>query len=126
MFRLEKNMNRFGIEVLGNNISKVYKLKNFLTDQECDMIIQKSKGNLTKSSITTYNTEPDKEFRVSQTYNFPSNDTFLLSIDKKISDFLNIPLEYSEETQVQYYEKGGIFKPHTDSFDPKYKEYLRS
>lgn len=109
-------------EIFGNDKSKVYKFKNFLTPQECDKIIEKSKGNLTKSTITTYKTEPDKEFRVSQTYNFPSSDTFLMSIDKKISDFLNIPLEYSEETQVQYYEKGGIFKPHTDSFDPKYKK----
>ena len=109
-------------EIFGNDKSKVYKFKNFLTHKECNKIIQKSKGKFTKSSITTYATEKDKEFRVSETYNFPSNDPFLMSIDKKIAEFLNIPLEYSEETQVQYYEKGGIFKPHTDSFDPKYKE----
>ena len=118
----DKSQFKIKPRIFGNDKSKVYKFKNFLTPQECDMIIEKSKGKLAKSSITTYKTEPDKEFRVSQTYNFPNNDPFLMSIDKKISDFLSIPLEYSEETQVQYYEKGGIFKPHTDSFDPKYKE----
>ena len=99
-----------------------YIMENLLSHEECDKIIKDSQGRFAPSKITTQDSEPDKYFRTSHTYNF-DNTIFNNHIDNKISNFMNIPNTYSELTQVQYYDVGNEFKAHIDYFIPNTNEW---
>lgn len=108
------------------NTNKVhmYIIDNFLSKQECDMIINKMKTNLRPSTITNKN-EPDKYYRTSKTSDLKNSDPFIKKINNKICDYIGIPNKYSETLQGQYYDVGNEFKKHTDYFKSTNKDYKK-
>ena len=100
---------------LGDHRFQLYTIENFLTPEECNEIIDKSKDKFSPSPILLSEVNPDKYFRTSKTYNIMKAD-FLESIETKISSFINLDSEYSEPLQIQYYEVGNEFKAHQDFF----------
>jgi prolyl 4-hydroxylase len=97
--------------------AQILALDNFLTQEECEKIIQISETLLTPSTITESN--GDDFFRTSETcYLNLLGHEFIKEIDEKIACMLGIRASYSEGIQPQRYSIGQEFKAHTDYFDP--------
>jgi prolyl 4-hydroxylase len=110
-------------ERVNTDKARIYIQRNFLTENECDKIIQQIDINLRPSTITDPN-EPDKYFRTSKTCDLIYNDDpFIHLLDQKIADYMGIDIACSERIQGQYYEVGNEFKLHTDYFEPNTSEY---
>lgn len=103
-------------------LAQLYLVRDFLTIEECQRIIEKSKNKFRPSELTVDN-EPDKYYRTSQTHDFNPQDIFYQKIDQKISQLVEVPLNYAEDTQVQHYRPGNEFKQHTDYFTPHTSEW---
>jgi prolyl 4-hydroxylase len=103
-------------------LAQVYTLPDFLSQEECNRIVELSASVLRPSTVTTN----DKKYRTSST-----SDLSLLqnpdvqALDEKIARTLGIRLEYSEAIQAQRYEVGQEFKPHTDYFQPRTDEFVQ-
>lgn len=119
-FRLSKTVEeiKFPTEKLD-----LYLIKNFLTREECQDIIQSAKGHYTPSTITTQKTEKDLYFRTSSTCHYTNlraqGQKVLDRIDRKICNQLRLSSEFSEFIQIQHYVQGNEFKLHHDFFDTK-------
>jgi len=96
---------------------------NFLSECECDHLIEIAQPRL-KRSLTVDNETGGEEINNSRT----SNGAFLTGvetqtyrrIEQRISDVLRWPLDKSEPIQVLRYSIGEQYKPHYDYFDPVY------
>ena len=105
-----------------NSKLQIYLIPRFLSQEECDLLITLSENKLVPSTVTI--PLDDTEFRTSQTANlYPIDAPIVSIIDQKISACLGIEMKYSEPTQLQRYEAGQQFKPHTDFFEPNSEEY---
>jgi prolyl 4-hydroxylase len=92
-------------------------VKNFLTENECNYIIDLINNNNFKSQVIGAEGKSIYEnSRTSSTSNLSIADKVIISIHKKISNYLNIPIENGESLQGQMYEPGEYFKPHQDAF----------
>jgi len=121
---LADNPKIFRIET--NNL-EIYRVYNFLTNQECDSLIEEMASNFAPSTIT--NPNANKYERTSSTCNMMLNNKLYGDINQKIHDFIQIPLELGEVPQGQKYLVGQEFKPHTDYFhlNEEYnKKYVES
>jgi len=100
-------------------------IKNFLTDEECNYIINIIKENHHKSKVVGQNAEDVYGTqRTSSTSNLSPADSVVNKLHNKISNFLNIPLKKGESLQGQMYEPGQFFKPHQDAFgENSYKKH---
>lgn len=86
----------------------IYKLDNFLNEEECTNIINNSKDNMVNSELTRF--IPD--FRTSKTsYDVPE------FVEHKLNDFLGLDDHKAEACQVHHYKVGEQFKEHYDWFD---------
>jgi prolyl 4-hydroxylase len=122
LFNLPEAVFQNATSVGGKN-ARAYIQPDFLSQEECDQVIERIKKHLRPSLITSSN-EPDKYFRTSKTCDLGIHtDEFIKGIDQKISDYLGIDPAYSEAIQGQYYQIGNEFKLHTDYFQPNSDEY---
>ena len=97
--------------------AQIFALDNFLTQEECEKVIQISETLLKPSTITA--SDGDDFFRTSETcYLNLLEHEFIRKIDDKISCMLGIRTPYSEGIQAQKYSVGQELKAHTDYFDP--------
>lgn len=113
-----------GLNVLQMVSSKLqlYVFDNFMSEEECDRIVQISSMHLRPSTVTTG--DRDKGYRTSSTSDLSLlKDPYVEKIDEKIARALGIRLPYSEGIQAQRYEVGQEFKQHTDFFQPGTSEY---
>jgi len=109
-----------GFKYIENDKLQLYTIENFLTDEECDKLIELSDPNVRPSTITIYS----EGYRTSYTSDLIDlKSPFVEEIDKKISTALGIRLSYSEGIQAQRYDIGQEFKAHTDFFEPNTDEY---
>lgn len=103
---------------------KVFEIENFLSDEECDLIIKlaKQKGMIQSTVIN------DNGKNVIDLYTRNSKQTWLEDIDNKlikdlsniISKLTDIPTEHQENLQIVSYEPSNYYKPHYDaSYHPK-------
>jgi prolyl 4-hydroxylase len=92
---------------------------NFLTDEECDMIIALSKDNLTDSTVytETENVINNSHRRSKQAWLYDNQNALIKSVSEKVAKLTNIPIENQEPLQVVKYESGGFFNPHYDACD---------
>lgn len=106
-------------EVFGGGGNLIYKLSHFLSEQECEELIEEGKKDLKPSTILGED-DPSK-IRTSNTSQIGSTSTELISkIDKRICEALGLPMMFSEPLQLHYYESGTFFDEHTD-YLPKNK-----
>jgi prolyl 4-hydroxylase len=109
-------------QVLTNKL-QLYCIEEFMTEEECDRIMEISNRALRPSTVTT---GPDyASYRTSTTCDLGLlNDDYVKKIDEKIARALGIQLSYSEGIQAQRYEVGQEFKEHTDYFrNDAYQKY---
>ncbi len=100
---------------------RVFYFHNFLSDEECDLLISKARPELKRSTVVDLETEGGKihEARTSQGMFLAANhqDPVITGIEERISRLTQIPMENGESIQVLSYGVGGEYKPHYDYFD---------
>lgn len=110
-----------------NNFLEIYKINNFLNDDECEYIIDNINNSKVIKSPLTREVDNDKNFRTSLTCYFHSSNKIIKNIDDKICSIMNIPINKGEGLQGQKYLVGNEFKKHTDYFDKNNDEqYLKN
>jgi prolyl 4-hydroxylase len=98
---------------------RIYLIENFLTDQECEYIIEKAEPQLKRSTVLDDKPEGAIDQRRSSRGMFfqaNSPDSILKRIEKKVFAIAGIPMENGESLQVLHYGIGGEYQPHYDYF----------
>ena len=114
--RLNIDYNRISLrtaELINYKNLKIYSIKNFLTTEECDEIIEKIQNEPEETSTTMMDEGSDitkSNYRTSTTI----SNLNISNIEDKICKTLGISNNYGEKIQVQIYTAGQEFKHHTD------------
>ncbi|XP_004287769.1 PREDICTED: probable prolyl 4-hydroxylase 10 [Fragaria vesca subsp. vesca] len=96
---------------------------NFLTQQECDYLIDLAKPHMEKSTVVDSETGKSKDSRVrtsSGTFLSRGRDKVIRNIERKIANFTFLPVEHGEGLQILHYEVGQKYEPHFDYFQDEY------
>jgi prolyl 4-hydroxylase len=88
-------------------------IKNFITDEMCDFLINTDVSPFKKSRIG-YGKIFSKDRRVSKTKWIPRTYYKVKEIYEKCSQLTNIPITNIENVSVIKYEEGGYYKEHID------------
>ncbi|MGZ8273595.1 MAG: 2OG-Fe(II) oxygenase [Burkholderiaceae bacterium] len=94
---------------------------NLLGAEECEELIEMSRGKLARSSVVNaatgnYDVHPH---RTSSGTHFNRGENALIQrIERRISELVQHPVERGEPLQILHYQPGGEYKPHFDYFDP--------
>ena len=95
---------------------EIMEIHNFLTDQECDQIIDLSRDQLIPSTV--YDLEKNVysvDTRKSQQCWLKDDIPIVKRLSNKIKDFTNTHSMFTEDLQVVNYNPGGFFNPHYDA-----------
>ncbi|KAI4386835.1 hypothetical protein MLD38_004733 [Melastoma candidum] len=96
---------------------------NFLSEEECQHLINLGKPYMKKSSVVDSTTGNSKDSRVRTslgTFLTRGQDKVVRGIEKRIADFTFIPVEHGEGLQILHYEVGQKYEPHYDYFSDEY------
>ncbi len=103
------------------NAPRVVLFGNLLSPEECEALIEMSRGKLERSNVVDrqtgrYERHPD---RTSEgTYFRRAENELIARIEKRIAELTACPIERGEPIQVLHYNPGNEYKPHFDYFDP--------
>lgn len=87
-------------------------IKNFISHEDCDYVINISKGKMQPSRTGVY--REISKIRVSES-SFPDNfDPIIKKIRFKCAKYTNTPITLLEDTQVTHYNTGGYYEIHKD------------
>lgn len=92
-----------------------------LSDEECDALVELSRGRLARSSTVNLDTGADEVHaaRTSQGMFLRRGENALVTrIEARIAALLEWPVENGEAMQVLRYGVGAEYRPHHDYFDP--------
>jgi prolyl 4-hydroxylase len=96
-------------------------LKGVLSDDECARLIDTARDRLRPSTVVDPSTGEDKiaSHRNSEGIFFQLQETpFIASLDQRISELMNSPLENGEGLQILRYRSGAKSDPHFDFLAP--------
>jgi prolyl 4-hydroxylase len=105
--------------------TQLYKQENFLSNQECNQLIDMISTGLRPSTVADDgDTCLVNNYRTSKTSDLNYfKDPFYLSIDKKIASLVDLEPFFGETMQAQKYEVGEYYKEHYDFFSPFNHEF---
>jgi prolyl 4-hydroxylase len=109
--------------LLALNSPRIILFGDLLAPDECDALVQMSKGKLARSNVVNrqtgrYDVHPD---RTSEGAYFQRGENELVArIERRIAELTSCPLERGEPIQVLRYQPGAEYKPHFDYFDPSH------
>ncbi len=107
--------------LLTMNNPRVVLFGGFLSDAECDALIDDARPRMTRSE-TVVNATGGSEVHGSRTSHgmfFARGETPLcMRIEQRIAELLRWPVINGEGLQVLHYAPGAEYKPHYDYFDP--------
>ena len=109
--RLLRTPNAFKIPAQGLDI---FVVRNFLTDAECDELVEKIDADRVPSGLLAPTADP--EFRTSESCNLRITDRITQQVEDKINALTGIEPTHGETIQGQRYAVGQQFKPHHDFF----------
>lgn len=100
-----------------DNIFNTY--DNFISSNECDILIKLSEGKFKKSTIVNKEDNViDNNVRTSSSTFFTHHQNEIITkIQNQLCDILNINLNQFEPIQITKYNKGEEYKLHYDYFD---------
>ena len=102
---------------------EMFVLRDFLTVEECEVLIARIDRDRRPSTIADAN--GDNYFRTSETCDLPMDLPDVAALDEKLSALSGIARAFGEPLQGQRYAAGQEFKPHTDYFDPHGADFHR-
>ena len=109
--------NCISAERIKNVSAEIYEVDNFLTPEECEILISEIKRELRPSTIASSGAE-DSSYRTSSTCDLGIIEKdFLKDLDDRICNFVGIDSSYGETLQGQNYQIEQEFKIHTDYFE---------
>jgi prolyl 4-hydroxylase len=102
-------------------------VKNFISKQECDAIINTAKPRLQHSSVAVVKnnqqaSEAENQIRTSSTAWLDSRSTGLTLLDditRRVYELVQVPMNHAEDMQVLHYGFKQHYHAHHDFFDPK-------
>jgi prolyl 4-hydroxylase len=99
----------------------IWMLTNFLSDDQCAHLMNLAPEKLSPSMGFDLGTGENKivNIRTSwQTYLTLQQDEIVASIEQRLADHLDMPIENGEGLQILRYEIGQEYQSHHDYFDP--------
>jgi prolyl 4-hydroxylase len=105
------------VERLDANGAELYKVYNFMTPLECEMVIKRIDAIAVPSPLYEEGNAP-KDHRTSFSAHFPVEDEFMNMLQRRTDDLLGIGKAYGERLQGARYKVGQQFKSHMDWFWP--------
>ena len=94
----------------------IKEIPNFLTHEECNKIIELSKGNMVSSKVYSHDEDLfDTKTRISEQCWLKDDNIIIKDITERIKLHTNTYNNYYEELQVVNYKPGGFFVPHYDA-----------
>lgn len=121
-----KNLNTYCInKYLKMNIHNespfIATINNFITDDECNHIINIAKPHLIRSVVSSNNGGVVSDGRTSKnTWIKHNTDDITRTIVNKICELVNKPIETAESFQVIYYDTNQEYRSHYDGWEHKY------
>ena len=115
---VDRKLKNLATEIRGTADTPIYMIDNFMSNDECDSIINGAQGKLVPSPLTRQDPN-DENFRTSETCYFDGSG-IQNEIEKRIADLIEKPMWSSESSQIQHYKLKNQFKAHWDYFDPRY------
>ena len=105
--------------------TQIYTYNDFLTAEDCALLIEESNKNLRPSSVSNIKDEVVvSKARTSKTADLHYfSSSYLNHIDNKITSFMELNPFLGEIMQTQKYNPGQYYKEHTDYFHPLTREY---
>eukprot|EP00898_Chlorokybus_atmophyticus_P003029 jgi/Chlat1/3727/Chrsp259S03881 len=119
---MNEGYQRPNVEVLSWK-PRAFVYHNFLTDEECDHLVNLAKPQLQKSMVvdsSTGKSVPSDIRTSSGMFLSRGQDEMVTRIEKKIADWTMIPAEHGEGLQVLHYEIGQKYDAHFDWFNDKF------
>jgi len=102
------------------DMNQIYEIPNLLTNEECDKIINLSRGKVKRSSVIGDGGNDISNVRTSKnTFLSSSIDPLMKEIDDRIQGITGITSEKYEDLQVVHYQPGQFYKAHWDACDPE-------
>lgn len=115
------DVNNHRISVLGSmKHPRMIMFGNVVTDEECDHLISNAKSRIEKSTVVSHEdgTNVFHGHRTSSGMFYGRGETELIAtIEKRIAQLLNWPVEKGERMQILQYNEGAQYKSHYDFFD---------
>jgi prolyl 4-hydroxylase len=112
-----------------NDTLDIYKIDNFMTTHECEVLVKIIKNNMKKSKVSFANKSDeyvDNNIRTSSTCNLhKSHGKLIEDLNERMNAHLGIHVLFGEPMQGQHYDKTQEFKKHTDTFAPNTDEYKK-
>jgi prolyl 4-hydroxylase len=97
-------------------------VENLLSPQECEQLIEASRGKLKRSEVVNRETGEFEvnSVRTSAGTHFARGENDLVrKLENRIAVLTGVPVDHGEPLQVLYYQVGGEYLPHQDFFEPK-------
>ena len=95
-------------------------IEGFMSDEECDALIEQSKRKILSPSTIVAPQSGNKEVidaRTSEGMYFQRGENELVQrLERRISELVNWPVERGEGMQVLHYRAGAEYRPHFDYF----------
>jgi prolyl 4-hydroxylase len=94
----------------------------FMTDAECDQLVELAKNKLLPSTIV--DPETGSLLKITErssngTYFQRSENEFVERLERRIAELMNWPVERGEGIQVLHYQTAAEYRPHFDYFPPQ-------
>ncbi|XP_038703027.1 probable prolyl 4-hydroxylase 7 [Tripterygium wilfordii] len=106
---------------------RAFLYKGFLTDEECDHLINLARDKLEKSMVADNESGKSIESKVrtsSGMFLEKAQDDVVASIEARIAAWTFLPVENGESIQILHYEHGQKYEPHHDFFQDKVNQAL--
>jgi prolyl 4-hydroxylase len=98
-------------------------IENLLSEQECDKLIQLSRGKLRGSQVVdplSGQLEQSGVRRSEGTHFGYGENAVVQRLEQRVAALTGIPVPNGEPLQILHYPVGGEYIPHHDYFDPKF------
>lgn len=98
----------------GSDNPPIYGIKEFLSVEECNSLIDIAKDKMVKSFVVD-DKNSISDYRTSYTFFLTKDNSCFLQ--KKVSELLNVSIEQQELPQITFYKYGQFYKEHYDHFN---------
>ncbi|KAF1869649.1 hypothetical protein Lal_00017224, partial [Lupinus albus] len=104
---------------------RAFLYKGFLSDKECDHLINVARDKMTKSMVADYESGKPvlSDIRTSSgMFLSKAQDKVIAAIEARIATWTFLPYENGENMQILHYEKSQKYEPHFDYLLDKYNQ----